>query len=408
MTPSKPVLAVVSPYIDKHHGTERRVAEWTSRLTEDFDVHVYSQRVEDLDLGSLTWHRIPKLPGPHLANFVWWFVANHLWRWYDHRIRGIEHDLVYTAGTNCLDADAITIHILFAEFSRQVRSELSLKSNAITSWPGLIHRRLYYGLIKRLERRLYVRPRAQLILIARKTACDLNRFYGPHHNLPVVYLGIDRATFNPEMRMARRNEARTELGVDDNQFVLLLVGNDWRKKGLHTILSALPLLADLPVLLLVVGDDEKVPYQEQIERFGLSDRVRFLPPRRDVAFYYAAADVYVGPSLEDTFAQPPMEAMACGLGAITSVTNGTAEIITEGVDGLVVQNPNDPEELAAQVRHLYEAPDFLQQLGENAARTTLRYTWDKNGEEMKGILTSVLRRKKLRLRGEMEEQRDTK
>ena len=62
MARSKPILAVVSPFIDKRHGTERRVAEWTARLTRDYDVHVYSQRVEDLDLSALTWHRIPRFP----------------------------------------------------------------------------------------------------------------------------------------------------------------------------------------------------------------------------------------------------------------------------------------------------------------------------------------------------------
>src|SRR5438067_1980936 len=46
----KPRLAVVSPFIDKCHGTERRVAEWISRLDEDFEIHVYSQRVEDVNL----------------------------------------------------------------------------------------------------------------------------------------------------------------------------------------------------------------------------------------------------------------------------------------------------------------------------------------------------------------------
>jgi UDP-glucose:(heptosyl)LPS alpha-1,3-glucosyltransferase len=396
MTPSKPVLAVVSPFIDKRHGTERRIAEWTSRLTGDFDVHVYSQRVEDLDLTRLTWHRIPKIPGPHLVNFLWWLAANHLWRWCDRRIRGIAHDLVFTAGTNCLDADAISIHIVFAEFVRQVRSEMSFQRNSILSWPRLIHRRLYYRLITRLERRLYTQPRAQLILIARKTVTDLNRFYGPHDLLPVVYMGIDHTTFNPQVRMARRREARKELGVRDEQFVLLLVGNDWRKKGLYTLLGALPLLADRQVLLLVVGDDEKLPYQEQIQRSGLSDRIRFLPSRRDVAFYYAAADAYVGPSLEDTFAQPPAEAMACGLGVITSVTNGTAEIITEEVDGLIVHDPNNAEELAAQIRRLCQDPNFCRQLGDNAARTSLRYSWDQNGEQMKEILTNVLRHKKAR------------
>ena len=396
MTPSKPVLAVVSPFIDKRHGTERRIAEWTSRLSGEFDVHVYSQRVEDLDLTRLTWHRIPKIPGPHLLNFLWWLAANHLWRWRDRRFRGIAHDLVFTAGTNCVDADAISIHIVFAEFVRQVRSAMSLQRNSILSWPRIIHRRLYYRLITLLERHLYTQPRAQLILIARKTAEDLNRFYGPHDVLPVLYMGIDHTTFNPQMRMERRDEVRGELGVRDEQFVLLLVGNDWRKKGLYTLLGALPLLADRQMLLLVVGDDEKHSYQEHIQRYGLSNRVRFLPSRPDVAFYYAAADAYIGPSLEDTFAQPPAEAMACGLAVITSITNGTAEIITDGVDGLIVQDPNDPKELAAQIRRVCEDPNFRRQLEENAARTSLRYTWDQNGEQMKEIFTDVLRHKKVR------------
>ena len=396
MTPSKRVLAVVSPFIDKRHGTERRIAEWTSRLSGEFDVHVYSQRVEDLDLTKLTWHRIPKIPGPHLVNFLWWLAANHLWRWYDNRFRHIGHDLVFTAGTNCLDADAISIHIVFAEFIRQVRSEISLQRNSILSWPRLIHRRLYYRLITLLERHLYKQPRAQLILIARKTAEDLNRFYGPHDVLPVLYMGIDHATFNPQSRIARREESRRELGVRDEQFVLLLVGNDWRKKGLYTLLGALPLLANRQVLLLVAGDDEKHSYQEQIQRHGLSERVRFLPSRQDICFYYAAADAYVGPSLEDTFAQPPAEAMACGLAVITSVTNGTAEIITDGVDGLIVQDPNDPKELAAQIQRLCEDPNFRRQVGENAARTALRYTWDQNGKQMKEIFMNVLRHKKVR------------
>src|SRR5208282_565574 len=194
-----------------------------------------SQRVEDLDLTQLTWHRIPKFPGPHLANFVWWLAANHLWRWWDRRFRGVRHDLVFTAGTNCLDADAISIHIVFSEFVRQVRPELSLWRNSMLSWPRLIHRRLYYRLIIALERRLYTHPRSQLILIARKTAKDLDRFYGSHETMPVLYMGIDHTTFNSQSRIARRQAARKEIGIDNGRYVLVLVGNDWRKKGLFTL-----------------------------------------------------------------------------------------------------------------------------------------------------------------------------
>ena len=73
---------------------------------------------------------------------------------------------------------------------------------------------------------------------------------------------------------------------------------------------------------------------------NLNGRVRFLPPRKDIEFYYAAADMYAGPSLEDTGPLPPVEAMACGVPAILSASCGTAEIITDGVNGLILRRSN--------------------------------------------------------------------
>jgi UDP-glucose:(heptosyl)LPS alpha-1,3-glucosyltransferase len=390
---AKPTLVVVSPFIDKKHGTERRVAEWTSRLTSDFDVHVYSQNVQDLDLSALTWHRIWKIPGPHLFNFLWWLAANHLCRWWHRRIRGFRQDLTFTAGTNCLDADAISIHIVFQEFERQVRPELTLTRNSITSWPTIIHRRLYYRLIISLENILYRSPKAQLILIAQKTATDLDRFYGPHEPLPVVYMGIDHSCFNPQTRLSSRATARRELNIADNQIVLVLVGNDWRKKGLTTLLAALSSIRNPNVILIVAGNDERTTYEHEAQGLGLDGRVRFMPSRPDVQFYYAAADVYVGPSLEDTFAQPPAEAMACGLPVVTTITNGTAEIMTDGVDGLILREPTNAAILGDQLRRLIEDPVLRESLGRQASKTAQNYTWDRNGKEFRRIFTEILRKK---------------
>jgi len=393
MVATKPTLIVVSPFIDKKHGTERRVAEWTSRLTPYFDVHIYSQSVQDLDLSTLTWHRIWKMPGPHLFNFVWWLAANHLCRWWDRRIRGLRQDLTFTAGTNCLNADAISIHIVFQEFERQVHPELSLARNSFTSWPTIIHRRLYYKLIIFLENILYRDPKAQLILIARKTAIDLDRFYGSHKPMPVVYMGIDHSCFNPQTRLASRAKTRQELSIADDQVVLVLVGNDWRKKGLTTLLAALTSIENEKVILIVAGSDEKTTYEQEVRRLGLDGRVRFMPSRADVQFYYAAADIYVGPSLEDTFAQPPAEAMACGLPVITTITNGTAEIITDGVDGMILHEPTNAAVLSDQLRRLIQDPALRERLGTQAAKTAQNYTWDRNGEEFRKIFSEILKKK---------------
>jgi glycosyltransferase involved in cell wall biosynthesis len=389
----KPRLAVVSPFLDKKHGTERRVAEWVTQLSGAFEIHVYSQHVEDLDLAKVTWHRIPKLPGPHLVNFVWWLAANRLWRSWDRRFRGLRHDLVLSPGPNCLDADAMSVHVIFAEYLRRSGTGLAFRKNPVRSWPRLLHRKIYYSLVISLERRAYTRPDIAIILIARKMAADLGRFYGRHDHFPVIYAGLDHAVFNPSHAAALRGEARRQIGIHDERFVVLLIGNDWRNKGLPTLLSALAELKSLPIDLLVAGQDDPAPYRAMAGRPDLADRVHFLPPRSDVEVYYAAADAYAGPSLEDAFALPVAEAMACGLPVITSSTAGASEIITNGVDGLILKDPMDSSALAAMIRQLYENRELRAALGQKATETTEQYTWERNGRELAAILEEILQRK---------------
>jgi glycosyltransferase involved in cell wall biosynthesis len=386
-------IAVVSPFIDKWHGTERLIAEWVSRLPQEYEIHIYSQHVEDLDLERMRWHRIPLVPGPHLLNFLWFFAANHFWRWWDSHFRGLRYNIVYTAGTNCMDADLVSVHIVFAEFFRQAQPELKMLGNPLRFWPRLLHRRLYYKLIMFLERRIYSNRNTGLILIARKTAADLKHFYGRDDALPIVYVGLDHQIFNPESRLKNRPLVRAQLGLGDDKCVLLLVGNDWKKKGLVPLIESLARLRDLPLVLLVAGKDDSIPYQARIQEMGLQERVAFLPSRADVQWYYAAADIYTGPSLEDTFALPPFEAMACGLPVITTVTNGTAEIMTDGVDGFIIEDPNDVTGLTERIRTLHQDTLLRQRMGQQAFLTAQEYTWDRNGEQIRAIFAAVLSRK---------------
>jgi UDP-glucose:(heptosyl)LPS alpha-1,3-glucosyltransferase len=389
----KPSLAVVSPFLDKSHGTERIVVEWISQLAGEFEIHVYSQRVEDVDLSQVTWHRIPKLPGPHLFNFLWWFAANYLWRRWDRQFRGLRYDLVFTPGANCFDADAISVHIVFGEFLRQVRRELEFHRNSLWFWPRLLHRRLYYRLVIWLERVAYANPNTTLILTAKKTAADLERFYGRRERCVVLYTGLDHTIYHTARRKELRESARKQLGLLEDRFALLLVGNDWHKKGIRALFDALACLQDLPVDLLVVGGDDPTPFRAMVRERGLGPRVHFYPIRKDIEFYYAATDLYTGPSLEDTFALPPAEAMACGLPVIVTREMGVSEIITHGEDGLILEDARDVAGLAAMIRRLYEDREFRERLGQKAAETARQYTWERNGRELEAIFGDVLRRK---------------
>src|SRR6516225_6841045 len=111
-------IAVVTPFLDTRHATERCVVEQIGRLADDYEIHLYSSAVQDVDLSKIIWHRVPRLPGPHIAGFCWWVLANHCLRWWDRWLRKLDCQIVFSPGINCLDADVIAVHIVFAEFYR--------------------------------------------------------------------------------------------------------------------------------------------------------------------------------------------------------------------------------------------------------------------------------------------------
>src|SRR5262249_52019469 len=150
----------------------------------------------------------------------------------------------------------------------------------------------------------------------------------------------------------------------------LLIGNDWRNKGVSTVLEAIAALREIPLHLLVAGQDTAASvFFETAKSLGLREQCRWEMTPVDAIGLYAAADAYVSPSREDAFALPPLEAMACGLPVITSVNNGGSQIITEGVDGFVLSDPNDAATLAHHLGDLHGHSDLRFRMGENARRT---------------------------------------
>jgi UDP-glucose:(heptosyl)LPS alpha-1,3-glucosyltransferase len=409
-------LAVVSPFLDKQHGTERCLAEQIERLAGDYgyEIHVYSQRVEDLvgvemappergdgiaqlrppaRRGRIIWHRVPAVPGPGLVKYVWWFAANHICRWWDATVKGARYDLLYSPGINCLDADAVAVHIVFAEFVERVGAELTLRRNPPACWPRILHRRLYYRLITLLERRVYPRGDLALAAVSRKTADELGRFYGRDGDVAVVHNAVDVERFSPAVRERLRPSARRALGLPDEAFAILLVGNDWKKKGLRTLLGAVAQLGDPRLWVIVAGRDDRTPFRAQVHAGGLDGRVLFMPPRPDVEVYYAAADAYVGPSLEDAFGLPPAEAMACGLPVVSSRQAGVSELIRDGVDGFVLEDPRDEERLASLIHRVAQDRELGRRLGEQGAKTAGARTWDRNAAETAAFLERAIGRR---------------
>jgi glycosyltransferase involved in cell wall biosynthesis len=388
-------LAVVTPFIDRQHGTERALAELLDRLSREHgcEIHLYAERVADLPIrppaasstgGSITWHHVPSVPGPHLFKFLFWIVANTFMRWWDRIAHGLRFDLVLSPGINCLDADFIIVHALFhrlRELSRQGRSQDSHQDSQSTGILRGLHRRAYYATVAALERTVYANRKTRLAAVSQRTA-DLLGQYFRRNDVTVIFNGIDTIQFSIPARLAHRQGARFRRKFSDSDVVLLLIGNDWRVKGLPTILEAMSKATDLPLRLIVVGSDSAANFHRTAQKLKIADRCHWESPRPDVIDFYAAADIYVSPSLEDSFGLPVAEAMACGLPVITSKFAGVSELIQNERNGLVLSDPTNAANLAELLRGLHANPSARTSLGDAAAVTAQLYSWDRNASEM--------------------------
>ncbi len=369
-------LAVVSPFLDRQHGTELCVVEQIERLVQrdQWTIDLYSQEVSQVrgvkdaspgererEIG-IYWHRISKIPGPHLPAYCWWFFANQIRRWWNKRSGKVQSDLTYSPGINCLDADVIVVHIVFHEFYTQVKRELILRRLPVGTWPLILHRKLYYKLIMSLERKIYRNPDVRLVAVSSVVAKQLKIHFG-RTDVAIIPNSVDTQRFNLDDCVAKKKESRQRLGFSEEDFVLLFIGNDWKKKGLDALLKACALLRELPLQLMVVGRDDENIFQPALQQLELRGRVRFEKPSADVLSFYAAADIYVSPALEDAFGLPILEAMACGLAVIASVYAGASDNIRDGETGLLLQDPRDPTQIAERIGLLFSDRALRQSLG---------------------------------------------
>jgi UDP-glucose:(heptosyl)LPS alpha-1,3-glucosyltransferase len=406
-------IAVISPFVDRQHGTERAVAELLDRLsTQHRDtIDLYAQKVSDLDRntdsvagtndsGKIICHRVTSFAAPHLIQFLAWLFLNRWTRWRYERGSHKIPDVVFSPGINTLNADLILVHAVFHRIAE-------LQQSRDTGGPRGLHRKLYYALMCSLERRIYRDPSLTLAAVSRHTAAQLARYFG-RNDVTVIPNGVDAAHFSPAAIATMRERYRLEWKCSPRDFVLLLIGNDWRNKGLKTLLQAVAQCVaqrpaqhparnnDIPLRLLAVGQDEQAPFRLEAEKLGIAEHVQFFSPVPDVRIFYAAADALVAPSLEDSFNLPVLEAMSCGLPVVVSPAAGVSDWLSHGKDSIVLEDPQNAGELAAAIRFLAADPSRREAIASNGLRTAAKFSWDAHVNELRKLLLRVAAKKSRR------------
>jgi UDP-glucose:(heptosyl)LPS alpha-1,3-glucosyltransferase len=201
-----------------------------------------------------------------------------------------------------------------------------------------------------LEKSLFSDRRAARVIVASEMVKnEIIDLYGyPAERIDIIRNGVplDKFRFDPELRQKWRDD----LKLKPDHIVLLFAGSGWERKGLLFAIQAMALCKNRKMRLLIAGRGNENLYKTTRLRFWSEQPVRFLGEIADLVGVYAAADMFILPTIYDPFSNACLEALACGLPVITTRSNGFSEIIEDGVNGSIVDNAGDLMRLRDAIR----------------------------------------------------------
>ena len=302
-------------------------------------------------------------------------------------LRTLDAGVVVSYGVDCPVGDVLvvqSVHRAWLELGRPVRVR------------GVrVPRRLRYALPRHqvllgLEAGYFRAGRTRrIVAVSDNVALDLVRLYAvPEDRIVVIPNGYTAAQCSPERSVSLREGMRASIGLGADDVVVLLVANEWHRKGLDVLLEAVAAFPEVPLHVVLVGRMAPDAFRNKIDRLGLTERVHYCGPTNDVARFHALADLFVMPTQYEAFGSVIVEALASGLPVITTARAGAAAAVQPGVNGLLQEDPDDPMELQRLLGRALE-PSTRNRWREAAPGSVRDFEWSKIMGRMEQLLVEV-------------------
>jgi len=217
------------------------------------------------------------------------------------------------------------------------------------------------------------------------------------NKIRTIYSGVDSDRFlpgNDPKMISTRNTLRKEYGLE-NKTVILFAGRLSENKGVDRLIRALPTLSKTfkDLALVIVGSN----WFSQNNVTDYVAYIRAIAKKQDVPIittgfvspfeihnWFAVADLFVCTSLwQEPLARVHYEAMAAGLPIVTTARGGNPEVIIPGENGLIVENPVDPDEFATKITEILSNKTLMKKMGIKGRELAVtKYLWSRVANEI--------------------------
>jgi phosphatidylinositol alpha 1,6-mannosyltransferase len=256
----------------------------------------------------------------------------------------------------------------------------------------------YYGLkylepaARAIMRRFY--RRCDAIVVPAESTAAIMRAQRMNSDISIWARGVDRTQFTPERRSL---EWRRAHGIGDDEMVVCFLGRLVLEKGLDVFADAIDAARarDVPLRVVAIGDGPARDYfQERLPDAVFTGQLT----GTELATALASTDIFLNPSITETFGNVTLEAMASGLPVLAAAASGTTSLIRHGVTGQLSE-PGDIDAFADELAMYQRDPALRAAHGAAGLEFAKTMDWDEINAAVMHVYERVIdRRDRISLR----------
>lgn len=357
-------------------GISRYVVELARYYALSHEVHIYAAQIDQSLIQAVVYHRVPMVSIGYLKRKRL-FALNNVFEIFTFMvcslfmIRYKKYDIVHSNGDYIGHSHVYTAHSCHKAWLNLFRKDApNIIQYLLKSILNPLHMLLLF--IEKIE----VLYSDKIIAISNGIKNEIMQSYQVSgQKIAVVPNGVNIDEFNIPRAVEARARMRQTYQISSDDVVIIFPAHEFKRKGLSQLIQAVSAISVSNIKILVVGRDDSNPFRSLAADLHCSDRVIFAGPTSSIADFFNASDLLVFPTIYEPFGLIITEAMASGLPVIVSRSSGAAELITDGVDGLLINDPSDVDEIRTHILNLSRTGDRRHAMGKEARQTALKYSW---------------------------------